>query len=126
MARPDQKSGWFDLSFQTKLVLGMCGVVLLTGVVIFAVADRTNRSSTQVLVNSLFREVSSHAVTQTRDYVLRAAPVARSLEELADSGLAEACQRQPALLGGINVMNGQVTHQAVADAHGLTFSPVVL
>src|SRR5438874_1501629 len=50
----------------------------------------------------------------------------RFIELVADSGLAEACQRQPALVSGINVMNGQVTHQAVADAHGLTFSPVVL
>jgi len=31
------------------------------------VADRSNRTSTQSLVDSLFREVSSHAVTQTRD-----------------------------------------------------------
>jgi alanine dehydrogenase len=46
----------------------------------------------------------------------------RYLELLADHGLAEACQRQPALLGGINVMNGKVTHQAVAQAHGLPWS----
>jgi alanine dehydrogenase len=46
----------------------------------------------------------------------------RYLELLADLGLAEACQKQPALLGGINVMNGLVTHRAVADAHGLKFS----
>src|SRR6188508_3720647 len=37
---------------------------------------------------------------------------ARYVETLADHGLAEACQRQPALLGGINVMGGQVTHKA--------------
>ena len=43
----------------------------------------------------------------------------RYLETLADLGLAEACQRQPALIGGINVMGGHVTHQAVAEAHGL-------
>src|SRR5882672_7617268 len=48
------------------------------------------------------------------------------IEILADSGLAEATQRQPALLGGINVMNGKVTHKAVAEAHGLPSSaPVV-
>lgn len=46
----------------------------------------------------------------------------RYIETLADLGLAEACQRQPALLGGINVMNGKVTHKAVADAHGLPFA----
>jgi alanine dehydrogenase len=43
----------------------------------------------------------------------------RYVETLADFGLKEACQRQPALLGGINVMNGQITHKAVAEAHGL-------
>src|SRR5437868_4448247 len=46
----------------------------------------------------------------------------RYIELLADSGLAEACQRQPALLSGINVINGKVTHKAVAEAHGLTYA----
>ncbi len=45
----------------------------------------------------------------------------RYIEMLADLGLAEACQRQPALLGGINVMGGKVSHQAVAEAHGLAW-----
>ena len=48
----------------------------------------------------------------------------RYIEVLADQGLAEACQRQPALLGGINIMNGGITHKAVADAHGLELMPV--
>jgi alanine dehydrogenase len=48
----------------------------------------------------------------------------RYLELLADSGLADACQRQPALLSGINVMNGKVTHKAVAEAHGMPCSQV--
>jgi len=48
----------------------------------------------------------------------------RYIELLADCGLAEACQRQPALLSGINLMGGKVTHRAVADAHGLPFTPV--
>ena len=43
----------------------------------------------------------------------------RYIETLADLGLAEACQRQPALLTGINVMGGKVKHKAVAEAHGL-------
>src|SRR5271170_3598543 len=43
----------------------------------------------------------------------------RYIETLADMGLLEACRVQPALVGGINVMNGKVTHKAVADAHGL-------
>src|SRR5438270_8659907 len=34
------------------------------------------------------------------------------IERLADLGLEEACQRQPALLGGINVVGGKLRHQA--------------
>src|SRR5712675_653014 len=41
----------------------------------------------------------------------------RYIELLADNGLAEACERQPALLGGINIMGGKLTHKAVAEAH---------
>lgn len=48
----------------------------------------------------------------------------RHLEMLADYGLAEACQRQPALLGGINVHDGKLTYKAVAEAHGMVFIPV--
>ncbi len=46
----------------------------------------------------------------------------RFIEWVADFGLAEACRRQPALLTGINVMNGRLTHKAVAEAHGLSWS----
>jgi alanine dehydrogenase len=46
----------------------------------------------------------------------------RYIETLADFGLAEACQKQPAIVGGINVMNGKVTHKAVAGAHGMICS----
>jgi len=46
----------------------------------------------------------------------------RYVELFADHGLPEACQRQPALIGGINVMNGHITHKAVAEAHDLKFS----
>ncbi len=46
----------------------------------------------------------------------------RYIETLADHGLAEACHRHPALIGGINVMGGAVTHKAVAEAHGLKWA----
>ena len=38
---------------------------------------------------------------------------------IATRGLAEAAAAKPELLGGINVMNGQVTCPAVAEAHGI-------
>ena len=43
----------------------------------------------------------------------------RYLETLADYGVEEACRKNPALLGGINVQAGKVTHPAVAEAHGM-------
>src|SRR5580658_10535409 len=43
----------------------------------------------------------------------------RYIETLADMGLDEACRSLPALIGGINVMNGKITHRAVAQAHSL-------
>jgi len=46
----------------------------------------------------------------------------RYIELIADYGLAEACQRQPPLLGGLNVMGGKVNCQAVADAHGMEYT----
>lgn len=46
----------------------------------------------------------------------------RFLETLADNSLGDAINRQPALLGGINVMGGKVTHKAVAEAHGMEYT----
>jgi alanine dehydrogenase len=46
----------------------------------------------------------------------------RYIELLADYGLAEACEKQPALVSGVNIMNGNVTHRAIADAHGIRFA----
>src|SRR5213593_1708790 len=47
----------------------------------------------------------------------------RYLELIADHGLAEACQRNSALASGVNVIGGRLTNQAVAQAHGMKFSP---
>jgi alanine dehydrogenase len=46
----------------------------------------------------------------------------RYIELLADSGLAEGCQRQPALVSGINIMAGKLTQKAVAEAHKMPCS----
>ena len=59
-----------------------------------------SRTATQALTNATFRFI----------------------ETLADLGLAEACHKQPALLGGINVMKGKLTSRPVAEAHGLPFT----
>ena len=55
------------------------------------------RTATQALTNATFRYV----------------------ETIADLGLAEACQRFPQLVSGINVKAGKITYKAVAEAHGM-------
>jgi alanine dehydrogenase len=70
------------------------------GVIHYCVANMPGayaRTATQALTNVTFHYV----------------------ELLADRGLAEACRRDPALLGSINVARGQVTHAAVGEAHGI-------
>ncbi len=47
----------------------------------------------------------------------------RYVRLLADLGLKGACQKQPALTGGINTRDGRLTCEAVAEAHGLPYSP---
>src|SRR5712691_6637508 len=59
------------------------------------------RTATQALTNSTYRYI----------------------ELLADHGLYGACQRQKALIGGINTRDGRLTCQAVADAHDLKYEP---
>src|SRR5262245_58718459 len=76
------------LSFRAKLVLGVCGLVLLTGAVVLWLAQRSARATTEALIGSVFREVSGRAAAHTRGFVMRAAPVVESLGQLADKGLA--------------------------------------
>ncbi len=44
---------------------------------------------------------------------------ARYVEMIADLGLVGACEKVPALRGGINVHEGILTVSAVAEAHGI-------
>jgi alanine dehydrogenase len=46
------------------------------------------------------------------------------VEAIADHGLAEAVARDPSLGRGVNVLHGTITHEAVAEAHGLDFTPL--
>jgi alanine dehydrogenase len=46
------------------------------------------------------------------------------VEEIADLGLAEAVGRDRALARGVNVLDGKLTYEAVAEAHGLDYTPL--
>src|SRR5262245_18696493 len=78
----------WESSYRTKLVMGVCGLVLLTGAVVTWLAHHSAQANTKALTASVFREVSGRAATHTRGFVLRAGPVVESLGLLADKGLA--------------------------------------
>jgi alanine dehydrogenase len=46
------------------------------------------------------------------------------VEAIANNGLAEAVARDPALARGVNVLDGKITYEAVAEAHGLDYRPL--
>jgi alanine dehydrogenase len=46
------------------------------------------------------------------------------VEAIAEHGLAEAVARDPSLARGVNVLDGRVTYDAVAEAHGLDYVPL--
>jgi alanine dehydrogenase len=46
------------------------------------------------------------------------------VEAIADHGLAEAVARDSALARGVNVLDGRITYEAVAEAHGLEYAPL--
>jgi alanine dehydrogenase len=46
------------------------------------------------------------------------------VELIADYGLRPAIARDPALARGVNVFDGKLTYDAVAEAHGLEYSPL--
>jgi alanine dehydrogenase len=63
------------------------------------------------------------AVPITSTFALTNATLPYALA-LADNGVREAIARDPGLRGGVNVVNGRVTHPAVAEGVGMPFMPV--
>jgi alanine dehydrogenase len=46
------------------------------------------------------------------------------VEAIADHGLAQAVARDKALALGVNVLDGKITYEPVAEAHGLDYTPL--
>lgn len=63
------------------------------------------------------------AVPRTSTYALSNATLPYVVK-LANHGFFEAVKRDPALAKGVNVYAGHITHQAVAEAFGLTYTPL--
>jgi len=75
------------LSFRSKLVIGVCGLVLLTGSAVTWLAHRSALRSTEVLSDTVFREASAHAADETRAFVERATPVVDVLHRFGADNL---------------------------------------
>jgi alanine dehydrogenase len=63
------------------------------------------------------------AVPRTSTFALSNVTLPYGLE-LADLGLRDAVAADPALAKGVNVLDGEVTYEAVADAFGLAYTPL--
>jgi alanine dehydrogenase len=46
------------------------------------------------------------------------------VEEIAEYGLTDAVARDPALAKGVNVLEGRITYEPVAEAHNLDYTPL--
>ena len=46
------------------------------------------------------------------------------VEAIANRGLGDAVARDGALAKGVNVVDGKITYEAVAEAHGLDYTPL--
>ncbi len=46
------------------------------------------------------------------------------VEAIANLGLREAIARDRALARGVNVLDGKITYEAVAEAHDLEYTPL--
>src|SRR5262245_13981558 len=88
---PDEqrkRSGGQGLTYRARLVLGIGGLVLLTGAAVTWLAHRSARQSTEALADAVCREASAHAVAETRAFADRATPVVEALRRLGVENLA--------------------------------------
>jgi alanine dehydrogenase len=75
--------------------------------------------------------ITHYCVTNMPGIVPRTATLALTnatlpyLMKLASQGVAQAIRSDQGLARGVNVMDGKVTCQAVADSHGLRFDPLM-
>jgi alanine dehydrogenase len=91
----------------------------------FATSHPTSHTDPTFVVD----EVVHYCVTNMPGAVPRTSTLALSNVTLpyalllADHGLSDAARRDAALANGINVLNGQITYRAVAEAFGMQYTP---
>ncbi|AGA34689.1 Alanine dehydrogenase [Thioalkalivibrio nitratireducens DSM 14787] len=132
-----------DLVIGAVLVAGARTPVLVTRKMVAAMKPRavvvdvsvdqggcveTSRPTSHDEPSFLAEDVLHYAVTNmpgavpyTSTLALTHATLRHALA-LADRGWRQAVQEDPALARGVNVLDGQITHRTVADAHGMDFT----
>jgi alanine dehydrogenase len=91
----------------------------------FETSRGTTHADPTYLVNDVVHYCVTNmpgAVSRTSTFALNNATLPFSLA-LADKGYRKALAEDPHLKAGLNVLGGQVTYQAVAEAHGLDYLP---
>ena len=63
------------------------------------------------------------AVAKTSTLALTNATLPYALQ-IANKGWKKACQENPEIAAGVNILDGKVTYQAVAEAFGLPYTPL--
>ena len=48
----------------------------------------------------------------------------KEIEAIANNGLRAAVDADPALAKGVNAIDGKLTYEAVAEAHGIDYTPL--
>jgi len=76
------------LSYRAGLMIWISLLVLAIGLVLSGLAFREARVAGTAAALTRFQEVSDHAVTKTREFVLRAVPIAQAVGNLSGLGLA--------------------------------------
>ncbi len=114
----------------TREMLGLMrpGVVLVDVAIdqggCFETSHPTTHSDPTYIVDGIVHYAVANipgAVPYTSTLALTNATLPYALR-LANLGWKEACRRDAGLADGLNVINGHVTYQAVADAFGLSFT----
>jgi len=107
------------LSYRASLIVSLSLLVAATGLAVSLFAFRGARANTTSLAHSLFQEVSDHAVTKTRGFLLRAEPLAEGLKNLSELGLETAePQRLARQLSAVLRANPGVSWISYSDTKG--------
>src|SRR5215208_1772449 len=114
-----------------EMIRGMKAGAVLVDVAIdqggcFATSRATTHSAPVYVVDEVTHYCVANMpgavpVTSTRALTNATLPY---VEAIADYGLRDAVSRDAALAKGVNVLEGKVTYEAVAEAHGLEFTPL--